>query len=64
MHFIRFLSDSNRWDWFAAGDETVAKPAPRSAQNDNSTQQLLFEIGLTLAIPLALAASLALIFGA
>ena len=64
MRFIRSLSDAERWQWFAAGDETVAKPLPRSAPNDNSAQRLLFEIGLTFAIPLALAALIGIIFGA
>ena len=64
MRIVRLLSDPERWQWFAAGDETVTKPLARSAPNDNSAQRLLFEIGLTFAIPLGLAALIGIIFGA
>jgi hypothetical protein len=64
MRVPLFLFDSERWDWFAAGDEEIAKPTPRSAPNDNSVERILFELGLVFAIPLASATLIGIIFGA
>jgi hypothetical protein len=63
MHLVRYWSDPARWEWFAAGDTTIAPPA-RSAPNDNSSQRLIWEIGLLLAAPLAAAALFSVYFGA
>ncbi len=63
MRLIRYCSDPIRWEWFAAGDAAIAPPA-RSAPNNNSPQQLIWEIGLVLAAPLAAAALVSLYFGA
>jgi hypothetical protein len=63
MRLIRYCSDPVRWDWFAAGDTTAA-PLARSASNNNSPQQLIWEIGLVLAAPLAAAALFSACFGA
>jgi hypothetical protein len=56
--------DHDRWDWFAAGDKTVAKTVAQSARGANSAKQILFEIGLTVAVPLALAALIGMAFAA
>ncbi len=62
MGLVRYLSDSRRWEWFAAGDESVA-PLARSAPHDNTPGRLIFEIGLVFAVPLALAALASAAFG-
>jgi hypothetical protein len=62
MRFFTTLSDPDRWQWFAAGDESVA-PLARSTSTDNSPQRLLWEVGLVFAVPLALAALCSVLFG-
>jgi hypothetical protein len=60
---FNYRPDPGRWDWFAAGDTAVA-PLARSAPNNNSPQQLIWEIGLVLAAPLVAAALFSAYFGA
>ncbi len=54
--------DLERWDWFAAGDKTVAKSGKLFRSGSNSEQRILFEIGLTVGIPLAVAALVGMAF--
>jgi hypothetical protein len=49
----------NRWDWYARGDDSVVRRAARGATNDaenNSSDRVLWECGLVIAVPLACAA--------
>src|SRR5690349_11020633 len=62
MRLMKSFSDSDRWDWFAAGDKTVAKWGNLSRSGSNSEQRILFEIGLTMGIPLAVAALVGMAF--
>jgi hypothetical protein len=55
--------DHERWDWFAAGDPDVGPKVRPSRPAENSVQQLLFETGLALLVPLALAAIIEIILG-
>lgn len=56
MRVFRFLSDPERWAWFAAGDEPVTRPLSRSvATDDNSPDRIVWEIGRIIAAALALA---------
>lgn len=57
-------TDPERWDWFAAGDPAVAPKVARAPSDANSARQALFETGLILLIPLALAALIEIILGA
>lgn len=56
VRILESFSDLDRWDWFAVGDKTVAKPVARSARGVNSAQQIIFEIGLIVGVPLTVAA--------
>lgn len=56
-------TDPERWDWFAAGDPDVAPKVMSSPSHKNSARQLLFETGLALLIPLALAAFIEIVLG-
>jgi hypothetical protein len=56
--------DSARWEWFAAGDLDAKSRTTREPSEANSEQRVLFEIGLFLLVPLALAALIEIIFGA
>jgi hypothetical protein len=62
VRILEFFADLDRWDWFAAGDKTVAKSATRSGSAGNSAQRILFEIGMTVGVPLGVAALIALAF--
>ncbi len=62
MRFPTYLSDPDRWSWFAAGDDTMA-PLARSTSRNNSPQHLIFEMGLVFAVPLMLAALFSILFG-
>ena len=67
MRFLRNWSDPDRWEWFAAGDESVASATHirgRASNDDNSSEQLLWQAGLVIAIPLAIAALIQIIFAA
>lgn len=63
MRPIHTSSDPDRWTWFAAGEPGVAPPA-RSRPGNNTPQQVIWEIGLVIAVPLALAALFAVLRGA
>lgn len=48
----------DRWDWYGRGDESLRR-ATRGSQSggeDNSPEQVLWECGLVLAVPLSAAA--------
>jgi hypothetical protein len=48
-------TDVERWNWYAAGDETVAPRAVVVSVGANATGRVFFEMGLVFAVPLALA---------
>ena len=54
---------SERWELFAGGDPDVAPKFESSPSEENSPWRLLFETGLVLLIPLALAALIQIILG-
>ncbi|MBS0471333.1 MAG: hypothetical protein JSR60_09695 [Proteobacteria bacterium] len=56
MRAISVLFDAERWEWFAAGDPTLRRPARRAMSSDTAPEHVLWSMGLTLAAPLALAA--------
>ena len=62
MQPLRWI-DHERWDWFASGDPDVEPKVMPSPSHENSAQRLLFETGLALLIPLALAALIEIILG-
>ena len=64
MRFVRTWSNSERWEWFAAGDPEVAPKMAPASQAENSAQRLFFEVGLALFVPLAVAALIEVILGA
>lgn len=56
-------SDTDRWEWYAVGDKSLARPVSRAPLHKNAAEQVSWEIGLVFAVPLALAAVAALCFG-
>ncbi len=49
----------NRWDWYARGDDSAVRRVARGTKSDgddNSSDRVLWECGLVIAAPLALAA--------
>lgn len=65
MRFFRFLSDPQRWSWFAAGDESApTRMLLNAPSHENSTERVVWEIGWVIAIPLAIAALVQLVLGA
>ena len=52
MVLKRFLSDASRWDWYGSGDKTVAPPMRCSSPDGNSPDDVFWEIGLIVAVPL------------
>jgi hypothetical protein len=62
MRFIGFVSNTERWNWFAAGDGEVISTR-RAASERNAPVRVLFEIGLVLAVPLAAATAICIAFG-
>jgi len=64
MRHVHVWSDPKRWDWFAAGETDAAKQIRHSSRSGNSAHQILFETGLILLIPLALAALAQIVLGA
>ncbi len=61
---ISSWADTERWEWFAAGDPAVASTkVARSTSAKNSARQLLFESGIVLVVPLAVAAVLEIVLG-
>jgi len=63
MRFLPAWSDPRRWDWYAQGDSDAVRKIRHASQTDNSLQRVLFEIGLILLIPLALAALAKIVLG-
>lgn len=63
MRALAILADAERWRWFAAGDQSLARPLPRSSGHDNSPTHVVWLIGLTMAVPLALAVGVSELFG-
>jgi len=64
MRYLHALSDPKRWDWFAAGETDAARQIGHSARSENFMQRVLFETGLILLVPLALAALAQIVLGA
>ena len=56
--------DHERWDWISAGETDATPKVRQSSSHENSVRQLMFETGLALLIPLALAALIEIILGA
>lgn len=50
-----FLTDSARWNWYGAGDETIAPRAAAVPSELNATDRVFWEMGLVFAIPLLIA---------
>jgi hypothetical protein len=51
-------SDIGRWDWYASGDQSSRRQVARGSEigrEDNSPEQVLWECGLVLVVPLACA---------
>jgi hypothetical protein len=63
MRAISIGNKADRWSWSVAGDGIMAPPAAPSPAKNNSVQQLIFEIGLAIAVPLALAALFSILVG-
>ena len=49
------LSDAERWEWYAAGDKTVAPRAVSRHVTANEPEVVLWEMGLVFAVPLVVA---------
>lgn len=64
MRYLVTWSDPKRWDWYAEGETDAVRNIRRASQADNSVQRVLFETGLILLIPLALAALAQIVLGA
>jgi hypothetical protein len=62
--FMRLTPSFNleRWEWFAAGDPEVAPRFAHGSGIDSSAEQLLFETGLVILVPLLLATFIGLVF--
>lgn len=52
---LKVIADFERWDWYAAGDRSLVKPAAVRANDTNAPVQVFWELGLIVAVPLALA---------
>jgi hypothetical protein len=59
---IRSAADSERWEWYAAGDRTVAPPIRSPLAHCNTPAHAAWEIGWVFAVPLTLAVIAALAF--
>lgn len=64
MSYLPAWSDPRRWDWYAQGETNAVRKIRHASQAENSVQRVLFEIGLILIIPLALAALAQIVLGA
>jgi uncharacterized protein involved in type VI secretion and phage assembly len=64
MRFVHTLFHPARWEWFAAGDPNAEFTVERKPSDENSAQRVMYEVGLFLLVPLALAALIEIIFGA
>ena len=56
------VSSADRWEWYGAGDKTIAPCARPRAWPDTDPDRVTFEIGLSFAAPLLLAAIAGVIF--
>ncbi len=63
MHIVSYLSNAERWHWFAAGDGSATTPAIDVASDANAPGRLMFEIGLVLGVPLVAAVVACTVFG-
>jgi hypothetical protein len=50
------LADAERWEWYAAGDKAVAPRAAPRPWTNNGPEQIMWEMGLAVVVPLLLAA--------
>jgi len=57
------FSDTDRWEWYGAGDKSVAPSATTRPTGDNAPERVLWEMGLVVAIPLILAAIASVVLG-
>jgi hypothetical protein len=57
-------AQSERWEWFAGGDPQVAPRIVPARQSSNSAHRVMFEIGLSFLVPLALATVIGVVFSA
>lgn len=64
MRYLFAWSDPKRWDWYAQGETNAVRKIRHAAQAENSVQRVLFETGLILLVPLALAALAQIVLGA
>jgi hypothetical protein len=53
-----------RWEWFAGGDPQVATRVLPARQSANAAHRVMFEIGLSFLVPLALATVIGVVLGA
>jgi hypothetical protein len=51
----KYLTDADRWNWYAAGDETIAPRAVVAPAEPNSTNRVFWEMGLVFVVPLLVA---------
>ena len=51
----KYLADTERWDWYAAGDQTIAPRAVAAPAEPNSADRVFWEMGLVFVIPLLIA---------
>ena len=52
---MRTLLKAETWNWYAAGDETIARRPIAKTLAANEPERVSLEMGLVLAIPLVLA---------
>ncbi len=53
---LRAIADTERWEWYAAGDKVLAPPAVSRPGADNGPERVAWALGLVVLVPLALAA--------
>jgi len=52
---MRTLLKAETWNWYAAGDETIAPRPVVKTVAANATDRVFWEMGLVFAVPLVLA---------
>ena len=50
-----FFTNADRWNWYGAGDETVAVRAVAKPSPANAAERVSLEMSLVLLVPLVLA---------
>jgi len=50
-----FFTDAERWNWYGAGDETLAPRAAAQPLPANAPARVFWEMGLVFAVPLVIA---------